>query len=166
MTKKVIMTTMVLALLVSMIGIASAAEDITILPVGNPIDVPMDPNPISPPVSVVYTGWSTGGTSKYTVSVYDGATPLIGTCIVSGTITSDPQTVTLPGCKIPTSLAGKVVTIEAEGKCPQGGCTDVNRGKKLYVDASLNPVPELSTGILVTTGMIGLLGIVRLRRKD
>jgi len=164
MIKKMIMVTMILALLTSMIGIASA-EDITILPVGNPIDVPMDPNPISPPVSVVYTGW-TAGTSTYTVSVYDGATPLIGTCIVSGTITSDPQTVTLPGCKIPTSLAGKEVTIEAKGKCPLGGCTDVTRGKTLYVDASLNPVPELSTGILVATGIIGLLGIVRLRRKD
>lgn len=36
---------------------------------------------------------------------------------------------------------------------------------KAMVTASGNPVPEVSTGLLVTTGLIGLVGLVRYKRK-
>lgn len=166
MTKKMITAATIMLTILFLAGAASALEDIAILPNVNPIDVPIDPNPISPPISVNYTGWTTTGTSQYTITVSDGGTPLIGACIVSGPITSDPQIVKLPTCKIPASLKGKTITIVAEGKCPQGGCSNMLRSKDLFIDANLNPVPEVPTGILATVGLVGLIGLVRYGKKN
>ena len=42
-------------------------------------------------------------------------------------------------------------------------------GKRIYTQsavAPIMPVPELSTGVLLSAGLIGILGLVRLKRKE
>lgn len=135
-------------------------EDIIINPDENPINVGVDPNPISPPIEVIYTGWAPG-TTTYKIEVINNVTKDV-VCSKAGTIASNPETMTLPDCKLPASSVGVEHIIEASAYCQQGGCVDTIRGKRLMVDAAINPIPEIATFGLVGTGLIGL---VLLRRK-
>lgn len=156
------MTKRVMAILAVLLiaGMASAAENIVINPDENPINVGVDPNPVSPPIEVIYSGWAIG-TTTYGVTITNDVTSTV-VCSKTGTIVSDPQTVALPDCVLPTSSVGVPHTIEASAGCPQEGCINPKRSKHLTIDAAINPIPEIATAALVGTGLIGL---VFLRRK-
>lgn len=162
MIKRILVKMVIVSMLLT--GIAAAVEDVNIYPVVDPIIVGVDPNPISPPVSVLYTGWTTSGGSTYDIEVTNDVTSTV-VCTASGTITSDPMTVTLPACKIPAASVGVSHTITASGDCDRPDCINPRRSKHLGIDAGLNPVPEMSTGILISAGLIGLVGLVRYRKK-
>lgn len=169
MTKKMMTTAMVmLVALISMTGTAAATGDILIHPDTATITVGVDPNAVSPPLGAEFVGWGTAGTTTYSVVVTrtgDGYVP--AGCTVGGTLTtSDPQTITLPTCKIPASDIGVAYHVYASAACPAGGCEGTSRSRSLTVDAPMDPVPELSTSVLMATGIVGLLGLVRMRKKD
>ncbi len=168
MTKKTI--TIVIVMLVALIymaGTAAATGDILIHPDTPTITVGVDPNAVSPPLEVEYVGWGTAGTTAYNVIVSRNSDNYVPPgCTVSGTITGDPQTVELTTCIIPTSDVGAPYHVYASAACPTGGCEGTSRSRSLTVDAPLNPIPELGTSVLVATGLIGLLGLVRSRRRD
>lgn len=146
---------------------ASASADIFIHPDDATINVGVSPNAVSPPLEAEFVDWSTSGSTTYKVVVNrtsDGAEP-VG-CSVSGTITSTDQTVTLPGCKIPASDIGVAYHVYARADCPTGRCEGTTRSRDLTVDAPIIPTPEMNTMALTSMGLIGLIGLVRYRRKD
>lgn len=154
----------VVAIMLSMVGIA-AAEDIVIGPDDvNPINVLVDPNPISPPVKVFFNGWTTDSTYRVTVTNDATSTTVCDTGVQP--ITSNHQEADLSSCKIPASSIGQSHTIEASADCPQGTCKNKHRSKHLTIDGALNPVPEVASIALVGVGMLGLFGLVRFQRKD
>ncbi|PWB53636.1 MAG: hypothetical protein C3F06_05845 [Candidatus Methanoperedenaceae archaeon] len=131
----------------------------------NPINVSVDPNPISPPISVEYNGWNNTTKcgfsgdlpcSTYNITITNDVTNA-QVCSESGNITSDPFYVMLPNCRIPSTSAGVSHTILAIGECPRGGCENKNRSRHIGVDAEIYPTPELSTIVLISAGIFGLL---------
>lgn len=168
MTKKMITFAMVmLVALVSMVGMASATGDILIHPDDATIDVGVSPNSVSPPLAAEFVGWNTSGSTTYSVVLKRTSDGVVQTgCSVSGTITSDPQTVTLPACVIPALDIGVAYHVYASASCPAGLCKGVHRSRDLTVDAPVIPTPESSMGVKMTIGLVGLVGLMRYRRKD
>lgn len=164
---KSILLGMTISLLLA--GIASATvgpEDVIIHPDGvEPIKVGVDPNPISPPVKVEFVDWTTAGGSQYAIKVTNDVTGAT-VCSVAGTIDDDPLIVELPTCKIPAGDIHVPHTITATGFCNRPDCVDITRSKSISIDAGLDPVPELPTGVLLSAGLIGLISLARYRRKE
>jgi hypothetical protein len=78
------------------INIATAAEDIVINPLDDPITVIKDiPFDSYPPLNVTYIDWT--NMSSYNISVVNYTSNII-TCRFSGNITTNPQIVNLTGC--------------------------------------------------------------------
>ncbi len=150
--------------IVSMMNIAAAVSDIQILPEVDPITVLVYPNPISPPVKINYSGWSTDGNTSYRIWIVND-TSLAEVCSVNGTISSDPETFELTGCILPASSIGVPHSLYAKGECPRGGCADTIRSKLMQINSGIMPVPELNTAILVSAGLIGMFGLIRTKRE-
>jgi len=157
----------IFVVLMSMASVATAKGDITISPdiVGN-ITVGVAPNSISPPVTVTYDGWGIGSTiyDIKVVRVSDNTIP--SGCEVSGTLSVDPTIIELTSCKIPATDIKKAYHIYATASCPAGSCEGTQNSRNLTADAPVQPTPEMSTGILMSAGLIGLVGMTRYRRKE
>jgi len=168
MNKKIITISIIaLVVLIAMVYTASASGDIFIHPDTANITVGVYPNAVSPPLEAEFVGWGTAGFTTYMILVqreHDGYVPT--DCMFSSYLTTDPQTVTLPNCKIPASDVGVAYKVYAQSKCPVGGCEGTSRSRWLEVDAPINPVPELNTLVITSAGLLGLLGLVRFSRKN
>lgn len=170
MTKKMTMVLMVLALF--MVGIASAdppgpsinictdspsvcANTNTVLDVYQGVDASVNPG-----LHAFFENWDTN-TATYTVKIIDvDANP---NTIVYGPFTAgvntDPKSVYYAWT--PTKLgAGKYRIYAAAEQDPANG---------LYADITVRTsplvVPELPTSALTMVGLVGLFGLVRLRKK-
>ena len=156
------MAVMVMLVTLFLAGAASAANDIAILPtIGDPgvlpdgtIELQVGKDAFtSIGLEAVYTGWPTTGSSSYNVYITDDSPGGVTVYSKSGTFTTSyTQEIhwTVP------SDTSKTYTIWANGRF----------GKiHVYKDVPGAPVPELSTSILTATGLIGLLGLVRFRRR-
>lgn len=145
-------------------GVSAGSPDILIHPDTSIITVGVDPNPVSPPLDIEYLDWGTN-VAAYSWEVHRVADDIIPTgCSGGGTITGNDFHPDLTSCVIPATDIGEPYEVIAEAHC--GGCAPNSRSRLLVVDADVNPVPELSTVVLMSAGLIGLLGIVRLRRKN
>lgn len=87
-----------------------------------------------------------------------GIMPISAHSVCSGSPQSCTQTFTLeasPQSGITSGLHSVTVTV-------------LNRAlvAKAMVSGGINPVPEVPTGILATAGLIGLVGLVRYRKKN
>ena len=162
MRKNVIILSIVLIAMFA--GAASAANDINILPtIGDPnvaadgtINIPVGSDAYaSVGLEVDYTNWPSTGNSNYQVYITDDS-PGGGIVFDTGIQTfliSHAQ----PIHWLVPSDTTKTYTINANG-----------RFAKLHAskDAPINPTPELSTGVLMSAGLIGLVGLTRYRRKE
>ncbi len=161
MTKKIITAVIVMLATLFLIGAASAASvDITstapIDPITGAYIIPI--NGMSAYASVnlqaEYMGWILPAT--YDIQVRAGNEDPTGTIVWSVPITAMPfSTFTAPIAWIPTTSG--LYTVYAEGN---------KIGKIRSAVQVTNPIPESSTSILTATGLIGLFGLVRSRRRD
>ncbi len=169
MTKKTIMA---LIVLISMAGLASAGSTLT-LPVGIK-DVKIG-DPIGTDFEVILNTSHAGSgviswdTSESFVQASMDGEPFSN----SGHIDVDTQKDREQAHTLTVRLTSGATIGEEYGVflnyCygERGGSAQCQgNAAKAKAEATVNPTPELSTSILTATGLIGLVGLVRLRRKN
>lgn len=163
MIKKMTMAVVTMFIALLMVGIASAAPDIQVLPDtgGDTIKVPADGVTdayASIGLEVDWTGWtgcSVATPCTYSTQILDENGIVVWSA--SGTKTAGPSWSETADEWVPSSDLTKSYMLYAD--------SHFKRYLKT-VEQPIGPVPELSTYILTATGLVGLLGLVRLRRKD
>lgn len=113
-------------------------------------------------LSVVYEGMSAG--SKYSVVIRRGDYNETGVIVYTvpnfdgtqGPLTTTPN-FTQEVHWTPTDQND--YTIYATGASASGN-------RRISAEALINPVPEISTIVLTSAGILGLIGLTRMRRKD
>ncbi|VVB87561.1 Uncharacterised protein [uncultured archaeon] len=159
--KRLVMT-VVLAMLF-MAGTA-AALDITVLPTSGPnvkpdgtILVPVGANAFeSVGLAAEYNGFVAGKDPYMVQVVRNDGTPMFS---VGGKLATGNDVIPI-NWVVPNDRK-HTYTVIATG---MSGTTI--RQKLVLSMAPVEPVPELSTVVLTSSGVIGLLGLVRMRRKD
>lgn len=162
MTKKIIMAAIVMLIALFFVGIASAAPDIQVLPDtgGETINVPADGVTdayASIGLEVNWTGWtgcSVTAPCTYLAQILDENDDVVWEA--SGTKISGPFWIETVDEWVPSTDLTKSYMLYANG--------NFKRYLKT-VEQPIGPIPELSTSILTATGLIGLVGLVRMRRK-
>lgn len=152
----------VLLLLLSTAGLAGAAPaTVTVSPLSQDISVggtgtyTLTLN--TPYVGTVSLAWNTG--SPDVLASIDGAT-FGQTGSVTFTNTGGSTTHTLDVTPVSGVTIGTEYDIDISHS--QGGSATV----KATATAGVVPIPELSTVALMSAGMVGLFGLVRIQRKD
>ena len=160
MIKKIIITATILTLL--FIGNAGA-DSVGILPLSEPISATVGIDAYdSIGLSAAYAEMSDG--SIYSVVIRRGDDDPSG-AIVYSQPNADGSQGPLPATPFYiqevhwTPSDSSTYTIYATGASGPGK-------RKITAQAPIIPSPEAGTMILTTTGMLGLIGIVRLRRRD
>jgi hypothetical protein len=108
-------------------------------------------------LSAVYSGWTLP--ANYTVQIREGYYNLVGTVVYETPYTS----MITPSFPVelhwvPTSeTVGKNYTVWASGEAV---------GTFALKAQATKPVPEMSTAILMSAGLIGLVGLTRYRKKE
>lgn len=113
---------------------------------------------ISVGLAAEYTDFTPG--SVFNQHVEDSSAILVPGTAQTGGLGASPDT-ELEHWTPTTSDIGKTFTVVASATNQIG-----KRKQYVTVTAPAQPVPELSTGILATTGLIGLIGLVKYRRKN
>lgn len=114
---------------------------------------------VNPGLHALYKGWDTSGAATYQVSVTDLETNTVVYGPTGTTIGGDPQKVYYAWT--PTKLGENKYRVRATGSQITGALeTDI------IVSTRPGVVPELPTSALLSVGLIGLIGIVKLRRKN
>lgn len=163
MIKKMTMAVVTMLIALLMIGVASAGPDIQVLPDtgGDTIQIPVDG--VTDAYTLIglevdWTGWT--GCSATTPCVYSAEIldeNGVQVWSASGSQTSGPSWIETADEWVPSSSLTKSYTLYADGHFKKYLKT---------IEQPIGPIPELSTSILTATGLVGLLGLVRLRRKD
>lgn len=162
--KKIIIVSVMMTLL--MIGSASADPVINILPSSGPnvlpdgtIEVPVGSDAFTTiGLSASYTGWVAG--NAYSVQVIrDSDGTVVFNHVHSGGLPAANYIAEIHW--IPAGDLGQTYTVDAWGITSSG-----RRTWKVETTAPVNPTPELPTSALMAVGLIGLIGVSKLRRKN
>lgn len=175
MVRKELITLMVV---LSVIGIAAAATiaELTISPKTQTIDVTPSPNPVVTYTVTLKTNDPAGSPGELSVSTDDSAV----WAKVGGTPTSQFSSHPFTVAGVPDSDGVITMTFSLSATVDEANEASVtNENHKIrvkyqdkegetlaMVTGNITPVPEVSTGILMSAGLIGLVGLVRFRRKD
>lgn len=170
------MITLMVALLV--IGIAAAATiaELTISPKTQTIDITGSPNPVVTYTVTLKTNDPAGSAGSLDISTDDSAV----WAKIGGTPTSQFSSHSFTVAGVPDADGVITMTFSLSATVDEANEASVNNenhkirvkyqdkyGETLaMVTGGVNPVPEVSTGILMSAGLIGIVGLSRFRRKD
>ena len=161
MTKKMITTSMIMLATLFLIGTASAAVvDVTTTGATDPVTgayiIPVNGASAFASVNLQaeYSGWVLPGT--YNITVRAGNEDPNGAIVWQiPTQSMLFSAFTEPILWVPTTNG--LYTVYANG---------IQLGKIRSAVQVVNPTPEMSTGVLMSAGLIGLVGMIRYRRKE
>lgn len=166
MIRKAIMVVMAVLVALFMVGTASAGSAIGLdkitknVPIGGTVDFKVTLQTSNTGPGVI--AWRIDQTDPITANLESEPLSKFGGIIVS----TPPETQTF----ILTVAAGEDAVVGQEYIVRLSYCTGTEpcegNTARARAEAGVIPTPELSTSILTATGLIGLIGLVRMRRKD
>lgn len=174
--RKSIVTLMTMLLV---IGIAAAATyaDLSIDPKTQTIDITGSPNPVKTYTVTLETDDPAGSDGALVVNTDDPAiwaeigdtTPDVRSSIYPFTVAGTPDAngiITMTFSLYATVDEANEASVNNENHAIKVKYFDTEGEVIAMVTGRLDPIPELSTSILTAAGMVGLFGLVRLKRKD
>lgn len=163
--RKEIIAVMFVSIVLFSMGTASAGTQLTVDPSGT-LDIPFgEEGEYTITLTTDYTSgtlyFETDNENLYAKVVYEGSLPA---CFAnSGSVELD----NIDGSKVLTLIVFPSEHIETHQVYETTLMFyNENNVAKAMVTAGSNPVPELATILLVSAGLIGLLGLVRRRRSE
>jgi hypothetical protein len=164
-------------LLMGGLAVAATFAEITISPNSQTIDISGSPNPVVTYTVTLLTDDAAGDPGELSISTDDSAI-----WAEVGDSTPDQQFSSYPFTVAGTPDADDIITMTFTLYATVDEAVETSVNDELHkirvkyqdkegetlamVTGRINPIPELSTVLLTSAGLIGLIGLVRIKRKD